>query len=291
MSSIPLPSALNGAKLGTVTRPDGADTVHLQMVVAANHLQPTTSTIVALAGTVVATALSDANSALVRVNGTYAATLVFEASDDDGTVWVPILCARSDGNTAESTTGALTNNTRAWKVNISGYTQFRVRCTAFTSGTVNVRITPSTLVFDPVPVTAASVSVAALAGTNLIGDVAMGVRTTSTNAALRYKLISVASTNAGTVKASAGRVYGWSFSNLSANWVFVKLFNKATAPVPGTDTPVESIAIPPGREAQFHNMFGVAHASGIGIAVTSGYADMDTGAVAAGDVIGSLLYA
>lgn len=288
MSSIPLPSALNGAKLGTATRPDGPDTVHLQEVVPANPFVPVVGTLAA-AGSVTAAGLQDASSVLFRVSGTYVATFVFEASDDEGLVWVSILSARSDANTGETTSGALTSTTRAWRANIAGYTQFRVRASAYTSGTVNVRIAPSTLAAEPVPVS--STSVAMNAGTNLVGDVSPGVRTSSTNALSRLKVVAAATTNAVAVKASAGRVYGWTLSNTSASWRFVKLFNKATAPVPGTDTPVEVIAIPPGDHIDVITVFGVSYSAGIGIAITGAYADSDTTAVAVGDVIGSLLYA
>jgi hypothetical protein len=104
------------------------------------------------------------------------------------------------------------------------------------------------------------------------------------------KLISAATTNATLVKASAGQVYGWYVANTSAGWRYVKLYNKATAPTVGTDTPAVTLAIPAGAAANVSLDNGVAFSAGIGYATTTGSADSDATAVAAGDIILNLIF-
>lgn len=81
-------------------------------------------------------------SNLVTVQGTYAGiSLVFEGSDDGGVTYFPIACARRDGTSApEAGATLLTNISRAWICPSDGYDTFRVRSSAYTSGTMAVRI-------------------------------------------------------------------------------------------------------------------------------------------------------
>lgn len=108
---------------------------------------------------------------LISINGTYGtATAVFEGSDDSGTTWYGISEAdRTDSNVIESGYTSLTNTSRAWQISNPGWDSIRVRSTAVASGTVNVRISPSSA-----PTSAgASVSVgtALPTGANTIGAV------------------------------------------------------------------------------------------------------------------------
>lgn len=119
------------------------------------------------------------------------------------------------------------------------------------------------------------------------------VANTTANGITITKLISAATTNATLVKASAGKIIGGVISNLTASWKYVKFFNKATAPVPGTDTPVFTLAVPPNQSqgiATIFDQFGMSFSTGIGYAITGAVADLDTTAVAAGDVLLNLAY-
>jgi hypothetical protein len=99
---------------------------------------------------------------------------------------------------------------------------------------------------------------------------------------------SAASTNITSVKATAGTVYSVVASNSGANgtgWAYVKIYNKASAPVLGTDVPLLVIPVAPGDIASVEfGATGSRFASGIALAITSGFADADTGAVAASQV-------
>jgi hypothetical protein len=108
------------------------------------------------------------------------------------------------------------------------------------------------------------------------------------------RTISAATTNPKSVKASAGQVYTIIAVNLNAAVRYLKLYNKASAPTVGTDVPVMTIPIP-GNTAGAGividtGAMGAAFATGIALAITTGVADNDTGAVAANEVIVHLLY-
>lgn len=93
---------------------------------------------------ITATGLDGYGTALVSINGTYAAAAgVFEVSDDGGTTWYAIQGTRLNACVVENNYTGLTNLSQAWIISISGADQFRVRSTAVTSGTANVRVSIS----------------------------------------------------------------------------------------------------------------------------------------------------
>ncbi len=108
-----------------------------------------------------------------------------------------------------------------------------------------------------------------------------------------FKRISTADTNGANVKASAGQVYAILVSSINAAVRYLKLYDKATAPTVGTDVPVLTFPIPgavTGVVVPITIPPGTVFASGIGIGLTTGVADADTGAVAAGEHVVNLWY-
>jgi hypothetical protein len=106
-----------------------------------------------------------------------------------------------------------------------------------------------------------------------------------------HTLVSAASTNATIIKASAGRIYSIFITNPSASWRYVKIYAKATTPVPGTDTPVATFGVAPGSSMQQNWAdIGWAVASGITYAIVGGIAANDATAISAGDVAVSIGY-
>lgn len=108
------------------------------------------------------------------------------------------------------------------------------------------------------------------------------------------RVVSGASTNATSAKASAGQVYTIMAHNINASVRYLKLYNKASSPTVGTDTPVLTLPIP-GNSAGAGFVFdtggaGIAFATGIAYAITTGVADSDTGAVAANEIVVNVLY-
>jgi hypothetical protein len=108
---------------------------------------------------------------------------------------------------------------------------------------------------------------------------------TTVGAGTSHHLISAAGTNATSVKTSAGTINTISLSN-NANAVrYLKLYNKASAPVVGTDTPVATILLPVGGSRDISGgPFGIRLATGIAYAITTGIAISDTGGIGADEV-------
>lgn len=108
------------------------------------------------------------------------------------------------------------------------------------------------------------------------------------------KKISGASTNATSLKASAGQVYSIYAHNTNAAVRYLKLYNKASSPTVGTDTPVMTLPIPGSTAGNGFVLdtggLGVEFATGIAYALTTGVADSDTGAVAADEIVLTILY-
>lgn len=107
-------------------------------------------------------------------------------------------------------------------------------------------------------------------------------RTRKTNLTAR-RVSAAASTNATSVKASAGDVGKISGFNAAAAKRYLKLYNKASAPVVGTDTPVLTLTLPAGAPFNF-DLGNHYFSTGIAYALTVNGADADTTALTAADV-------
>lgn len=125
------------------------------------------------------------------------------------------------------------------------------------------------------------------AGTNLIGRAVADASAAPGGIASTVRILSAAaSTNATSVKASAGRLYAIQGYNAAGAVRYLKLYNKASAPTVGTDTPIKTLALPPGAGFAFDWPHGYSFTTGIACALTTGSADNDTGALISGDVLG-----
>jgi hypothetical protein len=101
---------------------------------------------------------------------------------------------------------------------------------------------------------------------------------------------SAASTNGTVVKGSAGTVYAVTVSNINAAIRYLKLYNSTTVTV-GTTTPAITIPIPAGGVVNLIlGTVGQRFGTGICIGMTTGAADNDTGAVAAGEIKAMISY-
>ena len=132
-----------------------------------------------------------------------------------------------------------------------------------------------------IPVTLTSTTIT---GTPTVNDVA-----SATGGYTPNKLISAATTNATVIKASAGTLGYVQASNINAAARYLKFYNKATAPVVGTDVPVHVWLIPGNTAGAGTNIpipsEGVNFSAGISFALTAGAADSDVAAVAASEII------
>lgn len=103
-----------------------------------------------------------------------------------------------------------------------------------------------------------------------------------------FSIISAATTNAQVVTGASIRATLLQAINNGAGWAYLKLYNKGSNPVPGTDTPFLRIGIPPGGGSITAFEFAVGSA-GLALVITGGSADNDTTAVAAGQVLVNFL--
>jgi len=159
---------------------------------------------------------------------------------------------------------------------LSAQTHIPVQPSVFQSAAVNFQVT------------------AALAAAQTLATVTtVSTVSASTPAAITAaNLSSAATTNATSVKTSSARVWQITVTNIGAAVCFLKLYNKASAPVVGTDVPFETFSIPASGvplNLQFGAM-GMLMATGLAYAITNLIADADTTGIVAAQVKLSISY-
>lgn len=241
----------------------------------------------AYTGTVWIDSLNGVTNAGAEVRGNYAITVVdVNTIELTGTTFAGTYVT---GSGRAALAAAPTAVTAAFQfANVQDYAELTAEITAGRGQIVEGQAIAARLV----PSTAAIGTIGALpAGTAVIGDVGVAYRATGTGAPTVRNVVAAATTNATIVKATAGRVVGWQFTNTSATVKYVKLHNVATLPVVGTTAVFITIGIPPNGALAQTIEGGIGFSAGIGLSVVGGFADTDATAVAAGDVVGSLLFA
>jgi hypothetical protein len=238
------------------------------------------------------------------VNVTFEGSLDATAANNGN--WFTVQAVRSNANTIETTTGNLSAAPAyAWELSVNALKWFRVRSTAWTSGTQVWTMQPGTYATEPIPaaqvsgtqavsgtVTANIGTGSVAAGTNAIGDVGIQVRANATGAASVINYACPATPAGGSIKGSAGRLLAISLCNTSAGVRWLKVFN-ATSVTMGTTSAVMDRPIPVNGTLEFSCAAGIGFATGIMFAVTSarGVTDNTTTGVALGDVAGFAVYA
>lgn len=97
-----------------------------------------------------------------------------------------------------------------------------------------------------------------------------------------FRLISAATVNNTLFNGAPTWVGRVLVTNTAATMRFLKFYDKATAPVAGTDTPVLTVGIPTLSSGTF--LISHKFVNGLGIAITANIADNDNTAVALNDV-------
>lgn len=121
-------------------------TAGYQPTIVSGTITTNTSTITLTSGTGI-------NILTVGINGTYAG-VTFVVEGFDGTVWYPVNCVNNA--TGQVQIGGIspgTNITASYDVTFGGYTQARVRATAFSSGTANVVLMSQAAAYEATPST------------------------------------------------------------------------------------------------------------------------------------------
>lgn len=106
----------------------------------------------------------------------------------------------------------------------------------------------------------------------------------------QHRVVSAATTNATSVKAVSGSLSSIVVANSSAAVKYLKMFNKGTAPTVGTDTPVLVIAVPATSTVVIPYVVPMPYTIGIAYAMTGLATDADATAVAAADLLMTLIY-
>lgn len=243
-----------------------------------------------VAGGTVSGDVSRASNIMAFCTGTFSTVnCTFEGSieAEGDTNWFAIQAVRSNANTIETATGNLSAQPAyAWEMSVNALKRVRVRCTARTSGTQSWRFVQGTYATEPIPaaqVTGAQPVTGTVTATVTGGTVSPVVPATP------YILNSAASTNEALILTGTSGLHAFYATNTGATAAFVKLYNKATAPV-STDVPAMIIPVPaavsgvPGVATLPIGFAGFRFALGLGIRITGAVADNDTTAVAAGQV-------
>jgi hypothetical protein len=114
--------------------------------------------------------------------------------------------------------------------------------------------------------------------------------TATANGATASRINAAASNNLTSVKGSAGQLYTIDVFNAAAYNVFLKLYNKASAPVVASDTPVMTIPIQAGGGYSKTWPMGFPFGTGIAYAIVKLQADTDATNVVAGDLTGNITW-
>jgi hypothetical protein len=155
-----------------------------------------------------------------------------------------------------------------------GMSHMRVRVSSYTSGSVNYNLDFSN---TTLPLFTIAPNTAAVSGT-------VSANTIPTDPTNKNYFNSAATTNATSVKAAATKIFSLTLSNNGAAAAYFKIYNKASAPTVGTDTPVAVHAIPANGTFIADYAQGFVLTTGYAFAITNLSADSDTTAIAAGQV-------
>ena len=107
----------------------------------------------------------------------------------------------------------------------------------------------------------------------------------------QHSAIMAASTNETLVSNAVRAINSIVLSNFGTKDVFFKLYNKASAPVLASDTPIKRVMIPAGTTVAFSGgTFSLRLSTGVAYAVTGGITDTDTTAVEANKILVNIDY-
>lgn len=220
----------------------------------------------------------DYDTIAIQVTGTYTGALSLQATID-GTNWKTLggPQAITDVNTAAQSANIASATQSVFQADVSGFQAVRITALAAVTGTAVVSIVGTlsngiTGIDTPITLVAGQTT-----SSNPVGIANNLTTTTAVNSA--------ASTNAANVKTSNTNLYSAVAHNTSAATKYIRFYNKGSAPVPGTDTPIVVIAVPASSSKEvIFGAVGMKFASGLGVAITNAAAVLDATVVAAGDV-------
>jgi hypothetical protein len=225
---------------------------------------------------------------LVATGTVTAGTLFFEQSADTSSSANTYQWFVTDNITAASTTTyTLTTASRSFSGQLlSRFVRVRLG-TAVTGTTTGVQMISTYSTTSAVP---PSLTATSSYGPNL--QVQAAINTGSfNNGTTVYTYTATASNNQTLLKASTGNIYTIHLTNYAAYACFFRLFNKATAPVTGTDANLYEWAIPANSSIDIPiSDVGLKFATGIGFNITKLQAALDNTVLVAGDIQLTMAY-
>jgi hypothetical protein len=206
----------------------------------------------------------------MQLVGTWEATVTFEGSNDNTTFY-----SIATTDPAASATGQTTATTiRVVKIPV--LTKYvRARVSAYTSGTISAVAYGHRDENSSGLISSLGTIELQAETTKKIGNVGIS----SGGATPTYKkFISATTTNATAVSSVPANISILHMENSGDGVRYVKFYNKATAPVVGTDVPLITIGIPAVSSSSFTlpALIGIDFSIGISFAITLGAADSDT---------------
>lgn len=225
--------------------------------------------------------VGDYDTATVQVVGTYTGALTVQVSVN-GTNWVSLGGTTALVNVATAGPAAnIASGTQGiFQFDVSGFQAVRVTALAAVTGTANVTLAAG----QGGGVIGIDTPIVIGAGSATIGTV---IATTPSGA--NITVVSAATTNASVQKATAGNLFEVTVSNPTATPVYIKFYNKASAPTVGTDIPVMTITAPAASATNKPTdcvltfaQIGKRFATGIAMAITGGPLATDTTVAVAG---------
>lgn len=217
----------------------------------------------------------------------FTGSLNFEAAGPNGN-YDPVAVAQAGTSTIATTVvGSTTTATHLYELsNAAGFQTVRARTSGVSAGTVTINAYASPVSGGPRAVNAVQAGTWTFQPGNTPNTTAWIIQPVAgtTNGSTPSHTMSAASTNATTLKASAGLLYGFCISNANGSARYFKLYNKASNPTVGTDTPVTTVQVPANGTVIRAYPVGMTFATGIAWAATTGIADNDTGSVGANDL-------
>lgn len=172
------------------------------------------------------------------------------------------------------------------------YIQYRISTVIGGGGSLQAFTILKPTAFAPHQMSVDQTRINSLAPTQDIGNNTSGTpRVIVAGQALNHRFASAANNNSANVKSSAGRLWSIQAVNINAAIRYLKLYDKATAPTVGTDTPIMTIPLPAnGVGVNITLPAGLIFTLGLGRAVVTGATDADNTATAANEQFVSLQY-
>ena len=121
-----------------------------------------------------------------------------------------------------------------------------------------------------------------------VGNLKVAVQTPAGPDIAPSTILALATTNLTSLKAAPCGLKSLCLTNAAAYAVYMKLYNKNSAPVLATDTPVWTIGVPAGATVVVTPPQGISFTAGLSYAITKLPIKTDTTAVVAGDLTGIL---